>query len=721
MKLKKITATFGKLEKETLQLHDGLNVITMPNEAGKSTWSAFLSALFYGIDTAERSRAGNLPAKTKYKPWSGAAMEGSAELEWNGKDITIARGPAGRTPMGAFSAYYTESGQAVEGLSSENCGLFLLGAERSVFERSALVRQAGLAISADSALERRLQSLVTTGEEDVSFSATEKKLRDLKNRRKHNKTGLIPECERALSDVEAKLAAIRTCNQENMALLARRQELSAQQETLLRQQAAALAKEAAEKHRKLNQAKTAADTAQVQAAEAHAKTAVLPDADSLGKLAQEIALLERSAPVAAELRQPEKPEAPLPFAGLDADAAQRQAEADCALYDEAAGIRRPHQAVSIAALVVLLLAAVAAFALHFPVAGVCALAVLTLLAVLTALQLQREKQASAKSAAILQKYNAHSRDDILRAASAYREDCIIYSQQLSQFQSQQAAQQAQQTQYRESVQAVLLRCASIRPVRTLADCRCAVDDALSLHADASSARQRAESLSAQYLAIQSAIGELPADWADDALCEVSAPSAQTVASQLELVNREYESVRSRLDLSRGHVAALGDPLALEAEREQLLARLCLLQSQYLALEKALDALSRANAELQTRFSPQINAEAARIMARLTGGRYERVLLDESLAISAKTTDDVLTRELPYLSGGTADQLYLAVRLAIAHLTLPKHTPLILDDALVMFDDDRLEAALQLLLEEANDRQILLFTCQNREQNYLNRT
>ena len=49
MKIKTMTATFGKLQRERLTLEPGLNVITAPNEGGKSTWCAFLKAMFYGI------------------------------------------------------------------------------------------------------------------------------------------------------------------------------------------------------------------------------------------------------------------------------------------------------------------------------------------------------------------------------------------------------------------------------------------------------------------------------------------------------------------------------------------------------------------------------------------------------------------------------------------------------------------------------------------------
>lgn len=69
-----------------------------------------------------------------------------------------------------------------------------------------------------------------------------------------------------------------------------------------------------------------------------------------------------------------------------------------------------------------------------------------------------------------------------------------------------------------------------------------------------------------------------------------------------------------------------------------------------------------------------------------------------------------------LSQGTADQLYLAVRLAVCDLVLPADdpAPLVLDDALVTFDDSRMAAALRYLQALAQTRQILLFTCQSRE-------
>ena len=69
MRICSMTATFGKLEGETLEFTPGLNLISAPNEWGKSTWCAFLLAMLYGIDTRQRAKQGQLPDKERFKPW----------------------------------------------------------------------------------------------------------------------------------------------------------------------------------------------------------------------------------------------------------------------------------------------------------------------------------------------------------------------------------------------------------------------------------------------------------------------------------------------------------------------------------------------------------------------------------------------------------------------------------------------------------------------------
>ena len=88
--------------------------------------------------------------------------------------------------------------------------------------------------------------------------------------------------------------------------------------------------------------------------------------------------------------------------------------------------------------------------------------------------------------------------------------------------------------------------------------------------------------------------------------------------------------------------------------------------------------------------------------------------------STQREGDPSAHALEYLSEGARNQVYLAVRLAICSLVLPKDDPcpLILDDVLATFDDVRAKQTLRLLRELARERQILLFTCRSRERELL---
>ena len=197
-------------------------------------------------------------------------------------------------------------------------------------------------------------------------------------------------------------------------------------------------------------------------------------------------------------------------------------------------------------------------------------------------------------------------------------------------------------------------------------------------------------------------------------------SREQIDAALPQVRNQLREARSRVDSLTGQLRTMDSPESLQAQRDQCTRRLEALQAEYDVIALAMEALTQANTVLQTRFSPALGAETARIFSAITGGRYDKVLLDRNLSLSAQPAGDAMPRALSLLSQGAGDQLYLAVRLAICRMVLPrdKAAPLILDDALANFDDTRMAAALDWLLEESRTRQILLFTCHRREGDYL---
>lgn len=219
MMIKKLDATFGKLEGESLELHDGLNVISAPNESGKSTWCAFVRAMLYGVDSSERQKAGFLPDKMRFAPWSGSAMQGSMQLESGGKDITITRTTkTASAPMREFSAVYTGTSVPVEGLNGNNAGEMLTGVSRDVFRRSAFVEQGKVAVTHSAELEKRISAIVSSGDEDCSFTEADGRLRQWQRKRRFNRHGRLPELEDELSHKKQLLAELSDAAQqrENM-------------------------------------------------------------------------------------------------------------------------------------------------------------------------------------------------------------------------------------------------------------------------------------------------------------------------------------------------------------------------------------------------------------------------------------------------------------------------------------------------------------------------
>jgi len=232
------------------------------------------------------------------------------------------------------------------------------------------------------------------------------------------------------------------------------------------------------------------------------------------------------------------------------------------------------------------------------------------------------------------------------------------------------------------------------------------------------AEQNAAEALTQYRALYDSLPQVQAV----PLTELPVPDLdpEQVASQLADTQELYYRLRSRFDTVTGQLQSLGNADAIRVQLLQKQETLSVLRSEYEAISLAMEALSDANINLQNRFSPVLGEHAAGIFKGITGGRYEKVLLSRDFAISAEEQGNAVMRSLSLLSQGTADQLYLAVRLAICDMVLPQENcaPLILDDALLSFDEDRLHAALDYLVEESKTRQILLFSCQKREQEYL---
>ena len=293
MKIYSMTATFGKLENQTLVLQPGLNIIHAPNEWGKSTWCAFLVIMLYGLETRAKTTKTALADKERYAPWSGAAMAGRMDINWQGRDITIERYTKGRTPMGEFKAYETQTGLPVPELTGANCGEKLLGVERSVFLRSGFLRLSDLPVTQDESLRRRLNALVTTGDESSDADRLAQTLKDLKNKCRYNRSGLLPQAEAKQAQIRQKLAELHDLHEQTQKAQQRQQELETHI-AALENHKAWLAYQAAEDNRsRVTAARAAADHAAQTVQHLQETCNALPDAGQVRRKRDELKDLQQ--------------------------------------------------------------------------------------------------------------------------------------------------------------------------------------------------------------------------------------------------------------------------------------------------------------------------------------------------------------------------------------------------------------------------------------------
>lgn len=669
MDFQHIEATFGKLEHRSLSFSKGLNIIEAPNESGKSTLLAFLRVMLYGFPPRER---GAMADKNRYAPWSLSPMRGTLTLTCEKGGITLQRDTArANSPMGRFSAVYTGSGEAVDGLTAADCGETLLGVPCEVYERSAFIRQSSLTVDASAELERRIAALITTGEEGQSFSETSAALKKQLNARKYNKSGRIPALEAEISAQERAL--------EELSQLTRSKRKA--EEAL-----AAFDAEEASLREQLH-AHDLCDAQDARRAAAEARQAWQSTENKAEHLRR--ALIEQNVPARDALEQGRARLNALSSLKA-ADAQKRCDDAEAALSDfDARPAERPRSLLPyIIVSAVLLLLFIFVSALPSPVAlAVCIVSGAALAALL-----------------VLNWNNAR------KVRAAHEEKRGVLEQALRDARSDAAAQQKL---YDAAARELLV----LIPAGDISRVGAYLDAALQKYAelDALTREARDLSLRCELLSARVPKGDIP-----DEPTERPARSRTELQTALDALAQRRREAQSTFDYTSGRCRAIGDAAELEAALTQKRDELAQKQAEYDAIALAMESLQSANTALQNRFSPALSRRAGELFSRLTGGKYESVLLDRTFSAQAGETGESVSHDAQLLSLGTLDQLYLAVRLAICESALPADDPppIVLDDALVRFDDERCRAALELLLEESKSRQILLFTCQHRESAYL---
>lgn len=125
-----------------------------------------------------------------------------------------------------------------------------------------------------------------------------------------------------------------------------------------------------------------------------------------------------------------------------------------------------------------------------------------------------------------------------------------------------------------------------------------------------------------------------------------------------------------------------------------------------ALDLAIRTIKDISEDIYDSFGSILNEPVSKLVSRITDHRYQEVKIDNQLKVSVK--QDASFISMDYLSIGTAEQIYFALRLAVGNMLITENLPIIIDDIFVNYDNQRLKETLSCLSECLN-RQIIIFT------------
>ena len=193
--------------------------------------------------------------------------------------------------------------------------------------------------------------------------------------------------------------------------------------------------------------------------------------------------------------------------------------------------------------------------------------------------------------------------------------------------------------------------------------------------------------------------------------------------RLIVLSTEQKSLSGRLEtemtgqIRRERLAAQRRKLTDEKEAlEPILKENARIRKEIEAVDLALSTLEKLSGTVYSDFGEPLTRIASEIFQEITGGYYDGLRVDEKLQIFAVKEHRLITPGA--LSGGAAEQLYMAFRLAVIRFLWPEEPmPLLFDESFAYYDSERLSALLGWLHEHYRG-QVLLFTCQDREETLL---
>ena len=200
-------------------------------------------------------------------------------------------------------------------------------------------------------------------------------------------------------------------------------------------------------------------------------------------------------------------------------------------------------------------------------------------------------------------------------------------------------------------------------------------------------------------------------------------NSEKIDEEINLLENEISNQKiefNKLELKKDNIDPQLENLAnLEEELSALEEQYHALQKNNESIELAKKLLEKAYEKMKNSLSPIFTEKLSKNISKITRGKYTNLYFSDEQGLTVEL-DSGNYVPAERLSIGTIDQLYLSLRLAMLDDISKEKVPLILDETFAYYDNDRLKNILVYLTTEFKDRQIIIFTCTNREKDILKR-
>lgn len=712
MIIKKINIVgFGKLSDFSLDFTSGSNVVYGKNEDGKTTIMAFIKMMFYGTTSKQSESYKNL--RKRYKPLNAATFGGSIEFVSDGVNYRLEREFKGSNSTDKITLYNLDLLKPVA-LSGADVGSEFFGLSADAFEKSVYIGNIGYEdlSSAGGEINSKLANITQTGDEDVSFDLIKKRLENFKGvYTTPRKVGALDKLNQQINSLKDDLFSALENDNQRQAIAKKIEDLKEQKQLLsekLNEYNEALKGfKASMRFSDLKSKFDAINKCKEYESEINALEASLSQNGEMPKK-EEIDACFSSIAVLKSLR--EKIEnlntaAPANENSISDIIEQKQAELE-KVENELQSSKKYW--LSKKNIILFFILVTLCFGSCF---GILKSGIFVIPTVIFGLAyiifmfflILRKIKLKSKKEELLTKQSELVRtiqDLRLKNLENDRGSLAI----------------ADSLKEQESAEFKKLISILSRFVKTnILD----VDTALSVADEINKkllllSEQKAHLSALKAVIDTDKLDELTLEYNE--LCKLSLLPAND--EDIEFVNKKITVTNSELSSITEQIATLNGSLSSSHSGKKTVSQIekeitdlqenCETFEKYIsASDIALSAMNDAYAALRGSFSNKLNEKVEKILCGLTNGKYKKVGISDTLSVNL---DSGILTDARHFSSGTLDQTYFALRLGVAELIGDEvgGLPLLLDDAFLQYDDERMKNGFKFLADYSG--QSVMFTC-----------